>query len=210
LSQYEIIICRKCLVSIERISIIENIDKNQFKDIHYLAFDKIFYYSRYSNLMKDLIHLFKYSKRKELAKPLARLLLIQLNDIILLGSEYDYILYIPLHRTKLRERGFNQSYLIANELSLLSDIPILKDAIVRYCNSKSQTKLKIRDRYSNVANVFSDGKGIKKIINKRILLIDDVVTTGSTLNEASLVLKKYNPSNITCLTLASAVRRKRE
>lgn len=160
--------------------------------------------------MKDLIHLFKYSKRKELANPLARLLLIQLNDIILLGSEYDYILYIPLHRTKLRERGFNQSYLIANELSLLSGIPILKDAIVRYCNSKSQTKLKIRDRYSNVANVFSDGKGIKKIINKRILLIDDVVTTGSTLNEASLVLKKYNPSNITCLTLASAVKLKRE
>jgi len=210
LSQYEIIICRKCLANIERISIIENIGTNRFKDIHCLAFDKIFYYSIYSNLMKDLIHLFKYSKRKELSKPLAKLLLIQLNDIILLGSEYDYILYIPLHRTKLRERGFNQSYLIANELSLLSGIPILKDAIVRYCNSKSQTKLKIRDRYSNVANVFSDGKEIEKVINKRILLIDDVVTTGSTLNEASLVLKKYNPSNITCLTLASAIKRKRE
>lgn len=210
MSQYEIIICRKCLANIERISIIENIGTNRFKDIHCLAFDKIFYYSIYSNLMKDLIHLFKYSKRKELSKPLAKLLLIQLNDIILLGSEYDYILYIPLHRTKLRERGFNQSYLIANELSLLSGIPILKDAIVRYCNSKSQTKLKIRDRYSNVANVFSDGKEIEKVINKRILLIDDVVTTGSTLNEASLVLKKYNPSNITCLTLASAIKRKRE
>ncbi len=159
--------------------------------------------------MKDLIHLFKYNKRKELATPLAKLLLIQLNEIVLLGSEYDYILYIPLHRVKLRERGFNQSYLIANELSLLSGIPILKDTIVRCCNNKSQTTLKIKDRYNNIANVFSSGRGIKKVSNKRIILIDDVVTTGATLNEASLVLKKYNPSNITCLTLASAVKWKK-
>ena len=156
--------------------------------------------------MKDAIHLLKYDKRHELAQVLADFLFYRLNEMQLLLYEYDFILFIPMHRVKKRERGFNQSEKLAKRLSLLSGIPVLQNGLVRTCNNISQTKISFKSRLNNVNNSFRGGKDAYKIRNKNIVLIDDVVTTGSTLNEASKALAKFTPVSIDCLTLASAKR----
>ncbi|HFD04731.1 MAG TPA: ComF family protein [Firmicutes bacterium] len=195
-------LCKKCIQSIE-ISDIETCLNHQLV-LENKYFHHLFYFATYKDVLKDAIHLFKYDNRPELAEILAYFLFYRLNEIQLLLYEYDFILFVPLHHVKKRERGFNQSEELAKQLSLLSGIPVLKNGIVRTHNSISQTKISFESRLKNVNNHFRGGKNAHEIRNKNIILIDDVVTTGSTLNEVAKALIPFGPANIDCLTLATA------
>ncbi len=202
LKKNEHFICNNCIRSIPLAEIGDCLNRSFSLEIKY--FNNIFYYTTYDGTIKESIHLLKYASRKELSLPLAELLLHRIVEMELLLYSYDYIVFIPMHRVKMRERGFNQSEEIAKQLSRLTQIPLLKGALVRSHNGISQTKLSIKSRLSNVIDNFKEGKEIYKIKGKNVVLIDDVITTGSTLNEASKVLSRYKPKNIDCLTLASA------
>ena len=116
-------------------------------------------------------------------------------------DSYDYITYIPLHYKKLRKRGFNQTELLAAQISKKSGLKLIKDSVEKIIDSKSQTKLSANEREENIRGVF---KVIKpdEIKFKKIILIDDVATTMSTLNEMAGVLLKSGAEKVSCFTIA--------
>lgn len=165
----------------------------------------------YEKIFTKVIHCFKYKGKIQLAESLGEVLLttfLLFWDI----DSIDVIVPVPLHRNRLRERGFNQTYLLvrnwktsAGGLSFnLSHLQIGRDVLVRTLPTAPQTALGRAQRAANVKNAFvvSDGEKIK---NRRILLVDDVYTTGATVNECARLLLKHGAEHVDVLTLARAV-----
>lgn len=145
------------------------------------------------------IHKFKYAKYKFLAKPLAEFLFDTLQST---DWEIDLISYVPLFPTREKTRGYNQSQLLAQELSLLTNIPIFND-LVRLRDTPTQTHLSRKERRKNVEDCFKvNNKAVVK--DKTILLVDDVFTTGSTCDEISKELKKHHAKEVYVLTISHA------
>lgn len=119
----------------------------------------------------------------------------------LFGS-YDIISAVPIHKKRKHDRGYNQSELIAKELA--KNIPniIYKNILKKTINNQRQSELKKEERLENVKNVYQI-QNRQIIENKRIVLFDDIYTTGSTVNECSRVLKENGAKEILVLTLAS-------
>lgn len=157
----------------------------------------------YDAILQKIIHLYKFEKRRSLAKHLSYMMIKhQPKDCNF--KEYDYILPIPLHKTRLRERGFNQSALIAQGISNELGIEICTNALVRSKNTTPQSSLTRDARQSNIVGAF-DIKNRNHIKGKRILILDDVFTTGATVNEAVNMLWNEDPVEIDVLTLARTV-----
>lgn len=119
-------------------------------------------------------------------------------------NDYHLVVPIPLHRTRLRERGFNQSLLLAKEIGTVWGIPIDYINLQRIRPTEPQINLKGKERIRNVKGAFAV-KGEKAFKGKRVLLIDDVYTTGATVSECSKVLKKARAERVDVLTLARVV-----
>lgn len=103
----------------------------------------------------------------------------------------NVIVPVPLHTTRTRERGYNQAELLGKELSVELNIPLVSDALIRVRATPSQTKLPSEERATNVKDAFVVNKQrIELIKDKTILLVDDVLTTGATLNECARTLFK--------------------
>ncbi|MCI0530453.1 MAG: hypothetical protein L0Y74_00660 [candidate division Zixibacteria bacterium] len=118
--------------------------------------------------------------------------------------EFDSVIPVPLHPARKRERGFNQSDVIGEELSCFFGANLLTRNLIRRRNTKDQTRLDAAQRKNNVSNAF---KVIAKyeIQGKNILLVDDVITTGATLSECARVLKESGAGCVSACTLAKAV-----
>ena len=155
---------------------------------------------RYDENSKGIIHQFKYSDATHIARTLAMLMHHRFNNKL---KGYDFIVPVPMHRLKLNKRLFNQSALLAKCLSKYINIEFAPNMLVKAKQTLQQTGLNQKQRLSNVAGSFKINPKFKsKIYNKRILLIDDVYTTGSTLNECSKVMKKAQCLHVTTLTIA--------
>lgn len=151
-------------------------------------------------VLKELIHSFKYEFVKELAKPLAKLLIkIITNSQFLLHLPCPFsdvlLIPVPLHRKKMIFRGFNQAELIAWELAKEFGLILENNVLIKTKNTVSQTDLKEEKRKINVKDAF-EVINKKEIKGKIIFLIDDVVTTGTTLNEAAKVLKEAGAKEV--------------
>lgn len=155
----------------------------------------------YDGLIKELIHDYKYCNKPFYYKLFAKLL----TDYMMQNGyiNFDYIISVPLHKIKQRKRGFNQTELIAISISKNLSIPYLK-ALKRAKNTVKQSNLSAIQRKDNLKNVFDIyNKNINNIINnKRILIIDDIFTTGATFNECSKVLLRSGAAAIYGLTIA--------
>ena len=114
--------------------------------------------------------------------------------------KFDYITFVPLHKKRMRKRGFNQSEKIAKELGKMIDIPIL-DCIYRKSNTNRLYNLNRKERKIELKNAFLVKENINYANGKNILLIDDIFTTGSTVNEISKLLKLNNVNKIFVMTL---------
>lgn len=116
----------------------------------------------------------------------------------------DMIMPVPLHPKRLRQRGFNQALLLAHRISMRHDIPLVYDNLARVRPTRPQVELTGEERVKNVAGAFS--LRFPEIVeNKHILLIDDVFTTGATMNECAAVLKSAGAEQVTACTLARAI-----
>ena len=147
----------------------------------------------------NAIHKLKYNRKKYLAKPLGAYLAQRL---VTENINIDYITFVPIHSSKLKERKFNQAQLLAKEVSNLLDIPCLT-LCEKKINTPSQTNLKFSERRANVKDSFAFNIEHKnQIKGKNILIIDDVFTTGATCNEVSSVILKAGAKNCYVLTLA--------
>ncbi len=157
--------------------------------------------------LTTLIKKFKYSFNKNLAPLLANIIIsfLEKNNLeekndLLKNLENLIIVPVPLHKNKQRWRGFNQSELLANLIAKKLDININTKNLIRHKDTKAQAKLNKKQRLNNVQNAFSwTGKNLNK---KNIILIDDVSSTGATLNNCAKVLKLNGAGNVWGLVLA--------
>lgn len=156
-------------------------------------------YGYYNGALKKLILEFKYKQNFVAGKILAEFLydLIKNSNI-----EIDCIVFIPSSKKALKERGFNQCEYLAKEINKSLKVEIYKD-LIKNKNIKEQKLLSKEDRFKNIKGAFSL-KTNKNINNRRILLIDDVVTTGATLYECEKLLKENGASSIKMLTVAKS------
>ena len=167
-------------------------------------------FSYEDRLVKKAIHSLKFRKNKRFAKIFAQILydeiLEDMSELETLSNFKKPILIpIPLSKQRLRERGFNQCELIAKELSILdndSSFIFEKNILIKIKDTPHQSRTKNKkERLENLKNCFKV-KQPEKVKGKNIILLDDVVTTGTTLKEASKTLRRYGAKKIICLTVA--------
>jgi competence protein ComFC len=159
-------------------------------------FDSAHAYGCYEGPLQKLIQLFKYGKVESLAGPLSRLLLQSLP----FGENFDVILAMPMHWRKRWERGFNQAELLAEPVARRFGIK-LSHNLIRTRYTKAQAGLNEKERQENLKGSLSVRRAAD-IRGKRVLLIDDVFTTGASLRAAAAALKASGASRVTALTLA--------
>jgi competence protein ComFC len=149
--------------------------------------------------MREAIHSFKYRYMRALAVPLGEMLVDFWAENRL---PVDVLVPVPLHRRRVRERGYNQSRLLAEHLGHSVGVPVVCDALRRTRYTVSQTHLSADERRQNVAGAFFCAN--LSLQDKRALLIDDVCTTGSTLEACSVALRAGGARSVWALTLARA------
>ncbi|MBL7960681.1 ComF family protein [bacterium] len=154
----------------------------------------------YDQKLQTLIHHFKYQRALALADAFADML----TPIILenaLWRTSDLLIPVPLHKVKFRERSFNQSEEIAKALSGKVGIPCSADVLLRRTNTESQTQMAdAQERVRNMTNVFVV-KNTHTVSGKTVILIDDLITTGSTANACARVLKQHGAQKVYVLTV---------
>ncbi|MEE8359732.1 MAG: ComF family protein [Candidatus Omnitrophota bacterium] len=157
---------------------------------------------RYEGILKEAIHQFKYKRVLSLVDRFSPLMCKFVDDNIDM-SRIDTIVPVPLNRSRLRERGFNQSRLLSLALSKKYGVPV-SSCLVKRKATKPQSGLRRAERQNNLKKAFSV-KHPKTIKEKNILIIDDVYTTGATVNEASKTLKRAGAKSVMIAALARGI-----
>lgn len=157
---------------------------------------------RYDTACRDLIHAFKYDGRSHLRRPLGLLAARSLAPFAA-GFGADLLVPVPLHTTRLRSRGFNQAVLLAEILSHEWQTPLNRQAMVRTRRTTPQMELDRNQRLHNLHGAFNV-TDLRAVAGKRIMVVDDVFTTGSTLAECAKVLKSAGATDVAAVTVAHA------
>jgi ComF family protein len=153
---------------------------------------------KFEGIIREAIHQLKYKNLRSIAGPLALLLR---DYLVQYPLPVQVLVPVPLHSKRLRQRGYNQSVLLARELSKLLFIPVVDDCLTRskFASPQAQTK-SVHERHDNVRGAFSCLS--PKLANTQVLLIDDVSTSGATLDACAAALKQAGATSIWGLVLA--------
>lgn len=154
----------------------------------------------YNKEISSIIIAYKYGKYDWLYKWISRKMIDKLKDYDEF-KDYNFITYVPISKKKLKKRGFNQSELIARDISNETGLILIKNSVIKVKEGESQVNLNAKEREENVKDSFNVIKP-ELIHGKNIIIIDDVATTMSTLNELAGVLKEAGAKKIACYTLA--------
>ena len=157
----------------------------------------------FDGVARDLIHRFKYDKKVHLARPLALLTKEALTSFVASLSA-DLLIPVPLHRRRLRERGFNQAVLLCRPLAKAWNIPLVVDNLQRIRWTEPQVTLSASEREANVRGAFALAEPAA-VHGRKVILLDDVFTTGSTVAECSRVLRQAGAEGVYVITVARAV-----
>lgn len=151
--------------------------------------------------MREAIHQLKYQNLRALAVPLAKMLR---EYLIASPLDVDVLVPVPLHRKRLRERGYNQAKLLAQELTKLINKPVVDDILVRRRHTPPQARTTtLEERTRNIAGAFACRD--HSLRDSRVLLIDDVATSGVTLNACAAVLKANGAAAVWGLVMAREI-----
>ena len=156
-----------------------------------------------SDTVREIIHRYKY-QRALWFEPFLAGLLIQAAAPQLAGQGWNRIIPVPLHPTREREREFNQAERLAARLSAATDIPLLKGLVQRNVPTPTQTKLTREERRANVRRAFSIARK-QKLEGERIVLVDDVLTTGATTSACAAVLLAAGAAEVCVWTVARGI-----
>lgn len=156
----------------------------------------------YKEPMVRLLHLFKYKNYDYLGEFFSHLMIRHLLKIKLDLSSYELIVPVPMRPFKRKERGYNQAKLLAKQISNHFQIPLRDDIIYQKKNKPSQTKLRKHQREEAMEGIFEAKEDLK---DKNVVLIDDILTTGSTLRECALALKERGAKQIIAITLSKTL-----
>jgi ComF family protein len=160
------------------------------------AFDRALSPYRYEGVLEKAIHLFKYRRRDALATPLADLMLVWVDKL----PSVSLVMPVPLHPSRLRSREFNQALLLADRLADRLSLPLSFEQLVRVRATRPQTELDRKERARNVRRAFAVPNPAG-LAGQRVLLVDDVLTTGATVNECAKALRRAGVESVTVLTL---------
>ncbi len=167
---------------------------------HRPAFTRAWSAYPYEPPLREAIRLFKYRRKVALAGALGQLWQSACPNL----PDIDLIMPVPLHASRLREREFNQALLLADRLNRRFQLPLSHDNLVRVRETQPQTELTRRARRQNLRRAFGIQRP-REIDGKRILLIDDVMTTGTTVNECAKALRRAGAGDVFVATLARTV-----
>lgn len=169
-------------------------------DKHDWHFNKARSAFSYEKPVIELVLRLKYNAEGDIAKFAAPLLA---ETAAKYGITADLIIPVPLAPKRLKERGYNQSELIATELSKIINVPIISNFLVRIKHTEAQKKMSPGERQENLHGAFEIHAPYSVVKGKRILLIDDVLTTGATVNECARIIRRAKPKSVEVLTIAS-------
>jgi ComF family protein len=153
--------------------------------------------------LRKIIHLLKYKQKFAIERILA-LLLDDYQNIDINFCSYDFFIPVPLHRSRLRQRGFNQAVVLGNVLRRKHNMPLQRLAMQRIVATLPQVRLQGKERMENVRNAFKI-RDAALVQNKSILLLDDVYTTGATMNECARALRDAGALRVDGFVVARAV-----
>jgi ComF family protein len=192
-------LCKKCELQIEKHKscIIDNYEKDNTK-----FFNEHMYIFKYEGLIRNKILSYKFGDKAYLYKTFANFFI---NDkkIFAFLERYDIIIPVPISYKRFKERGYNQSKLIARQISKNTNLKLITNCLYKNKNIVAQSTLNKEKRQKNVENAFSiNSKKLAKIKDKKILILDDIFTTGSTVNECAKMLKKVGIKDIGIITIA--------
>lgn len=193
-------LCDRCKNKLNsmKISMVDNyIDAPVYFDEHFFMF-------KYEKEIREEILKYKFDEKSYMYKSYAKILF---EDNILRSNfidKYDCIISVPIHKRRFKERGYNQSELIARELSLKLGKKYYSDILIKNKNIVAQSSLDRLNRVRNIMDAFVFGKNINHIRKKNVVLFDDVFTTGATVNECARVLKEAGANFVGVLTIAKS------
>lgn len=168
------------------------------------SYDRVITIFRYNHIIKKIIGDLKYRDQSFLAKKFAKILFDKAKNEI---ATCDLMVAVPLHIKRLRKRKFNQAVLLCkNLLKFFPDKKFYPDFLFRVKNTVSQVELRKKQREKNLKRAFLVNKKYRDLVkNKKILLVDDVMTTGATLENCAKELKRRGAKEVTVLTIAKTV-----
>lgn len=205
LSKGEEILCTRCILELPKTKYHEQVDnviKSRLSGRIPLAYAMAFLRFRKTGIVQHLLHQLKYNNHPEIG---VRLGLLYGKELVDSGyyTKFDLIIPVPLHRSRQRKRGYNQSSKFAEGLSKSMQIPWDENIVERKIKTTTQTRKTKIERWENVKDVFWI-KHPEKVIDKRILLIDDVITTGATLEACGHLILNSGCSELSIACLAEA------
>ena len=193
-------ICNKCKSKIEKTELYLNkIDDYSKDDTKY--FNKHAYIFEYNSIIREKIIQYKFKNRAYLGKMFSEFF-VKNEKMCGFLKKYDIIIPVPMTNKKIKERGYNQTEIIARIISKnIPSITIQKNVLIKYKDNKVQSRLNKKQRQHNVQDVYklSNGEIIK---DRNVLILDDIYTTGATCNECAKTLRKAQPNKIGIITIA--------
>lgn len=197
-------VCTNCLVSLPRTGHWKNEDNPVARifwgRIKAERVATLFHFQKGGRL-QEIMHKFKYKNQKEIGRELGIHFAHHLKETKF--SEVNVIVPIPLHFSKLKKRNYNQSEEIAKGLSEILNIEIDTTSVVRHLANETQTMKNRYDRWSNVENIFAVVEP-QRLIGKHVLLVDDILTTGATLEACAAKILEIKNTKVSIVALASA------
>lgn len=187
-------ICNNCYENIKKIK------KCVINEYNNRNFSKHLYIFRYEGIIRNKIIEYKFEDKGYLYKMFAKIILSDKKTCNFI-KKYDVIIPVPISKKRKKKRGCNQSELVANELAQKLNQDIWTDIIIKKKDNKPQSELNKLERIKNVEDIYEINKPIE-VKNKKVLLLDDIYTTGSTVNEIARKLKQNQTQEIGVITLA--------
>ena len=187
-------LCKKCEIKLNNMAKVK-IDKYKGKN-----FSKHLYIFKYEGIIKERLINYKFNEKSYIYKAIVNFI-IKNEKICRFFKSYDIIIPVPIHYNRKITRGYNQSALIAKKIARILNIQYESKVLFKRVNNKPQSTKNKQERINNVKGVYYT-KNEHKILNKKILLLDDIFTTGSTVNECSKILKESGAKLIDIITSA--------
>lgn len=197
-------ICTECCTNIVQTNKVSQVLKYSNTNFY---FNEHFYLFPYTQEIRNIILQYKFNDKSYLYKTLSNLFISDstFQNFI---KKYDCLTSVPLSSERLRTRGYNQSGLIAKEISKHFNIPYLPNILIKSKNIVAQSTLNKADRITNIQGVFSlntkklQSCNLQNCNLKNIAIFDDIFTTGATANECARIIQKLNPNKIGIITIA--------
>jgi len=198
-------LCSRCNIELQKsaeLRVDSYITDSGFKRKY---FDEHIYFFQYQGLIREQIIKYKFNdeayKYKAISNFILKNFILKDSKIFQSINDYDFIIPVPISKKRLKERGYNQAELIAKQIAIATGKKMITNCLYKHKNIVAQSTLNKEEREENIKGVYRI-KNEEKLFNKKVLLVDDIYTTGSTVNECCRILQKAETAKIGVMTIA--------